>query len=76
MGAVATVPPGFPRARTPGLRARIAATVAAFESVGKTVAAVDVRPDGSFRAFTGAQLSAADIGGGEPNEWDEVIARP
>lgn len=67
------IPAGFPRARVASLRSRIAATVAGLKAGGESVRAVDVHPDGTIRAFTGEPVPAADVGAGEPNEWDEVL---
>lgn len=68
------IPAGFPRARIPSLRARTAAAVAGVKAGGESVRAVDIRPDGSIRVFTGDHVPSADVTGDEPNEWDEVLA--
>lgn len=64
-----------PRTRAPSLRARMAAAVAGVKAGGESVRAVDVHPDGVIRVFTGEPIDAADVVGGEPNAWDEVLPR-
>jgi hypothetical protein len=44
------------------------------ESGGKSVAAVDVRRDGTIRVFIGEPSRALDLASEGPDEWDRLIA--
>lgn len=44
------------------------------EDGGKSVAAVDIRRDGTIRLFFGQPAHAPDLTSEGPDEWDRIIA--
>lgn len=55
-------------------QADVSRAIKAVENEGKTVAAVDVRRDGTIRVFIGEPARAPDLAGEGPDEWDRLIA--
>jgi hypothetical protein len=44
------------------------------EDGGKSVAAVDIKRDGTIRVFIGQPARASDLTSEGPDEWDRIIA--
>ena len=55
-------------------QADVARAVKGVEDGGKSVAAVDIRRDGTIRVFIGPPAHAPDLTSEGPDEWDRIIA--
>jgi hypothetical protein len=52
----------------------VSKAIKAVESGGKSVAAVDIKRDGTIRVFIGQPAHASDLTSEGPDEWDRLIA--
>ncbi|MFZ4605191.1 MAG: hypothetical protein ACOYM5_02940 [Caulobacter sp.] len=55
-------------------QADVSRAIGGAEDGGKSVAAVDIRPDGTIRVFFGEPARAPDLASEGPDEWDRLIA--
>jgi len=55
-------------------QADVSRAIRAVEDGGKSVAAVDIRRDGTIRVFIGQPAHAPDLTSEGPDEWDRLIA--
>lgn len=55
-------------------QADVSRFIKAVEKEGKSIAAVDVRRDGTIRVFIGEPARAPDLASEGPDEWDRLIA--
>lgn len=55
-------------------QADVSRAIKGVEDGGKSVAAVDIRRDGTIRVFIGEPSPAPDLASEGPDEWDRLIA--
>lgn len=56
-------------------QADVARALAGVKAGGERPAVVDIRTDGTIRVLLGEQVRSVDLNQGEPDPWEQLIAR-